>query len=185
MFKKTDRRIGKTKNKLHNALMELTAKQSYESISIKDITTKANVGRSTFYSHFEHKDELLLSKQNEILKDARKNNNNRDIKLLITEVYVHLSHAKENLKAIANDKSGELMLDRLSTIIEDYFDYDTRRAIVPNEMKSFIARACSCSIIGLAKKWIEGDQKINKEILIEKSIRIYQLHKEVLSNNAI
>ena len=78
MFKKTDRRIANTKNKLHDALMDLATTQSYESISVKDITTKANVGRSTFYSHFEHKDDLLLSRQNEIFKDANKQRNNRD-----------------------------------------------------------------------------------------------------------
>jgi len=186
MFRKPDRRITNTKNKLHGALLDLTTKQKYESISVKDITTKANVGRSTFYSHFEQKDELLLSRQNEIFKDANKHRNKRDINLFLIEIYTHLNHHKEDVKVIANDKSGDLMLERLSFMIEDYFEHETQKTIVSSELRSLIGKACSSSIIGLAKGWIEEGQKIKMEILIERSTRIFQLHKNLLSNkNAI
>jgi len=56
-----DRRVQKTRKLLQDALIELVAEKGYEAVSIREILDKANVGRSTFYSHFEDKDQLLHS----------------------------------------------------------------------------------------------------------------------------
>jgi len=56
-----DRRIQKTLQLLQNALVELIAEKEYEDITIQEILDRANVGRSTFYAHFENKDQLLRS----------------------------------------------------------------------------------------------------------------------------
>jgi AcrR family transcriptional regulator len=54
-----DRRIQKTLKLLQNALAELIAEKDYDDITIQEILDRANVGRSTFYAHFENKDHLL------------------------------------------------------------------------------------------------------------------------------
>ena len=56
-----DRRIERTKRLLIHALLDLTQEEHYDQISVKDIVEKADVGRSTFYAHFQNKDELLMS----------------------------------------------------------------------------------------------------------------------------
>ena len=56
-----DRRVQKTRKLLQDALIELVAEKSYESITIQELLDKANVGRSTFYAHFQDKDQLLHS----------------------------------------------------------------------------------------------------------------------------
>lgn len=56
-----DRRIQKTTNLLREALVSLIAEKPYNSIVVKEILDRANVGRSTFYMHFRDKDDLLLS----------------------------------------------------------------------------------------------------------------------------
>lgn len=56
-----DRRVQKTRKLLQDALIELVAEKGYESVSIQEILDRANVGRSTFYSHFQDKDQLLHS----------------------------------------------------------------------------------------------------------------------------
>ncbi len=61
MKKTEDRRIQKTRKFLHEALISLILEKNYESITVQEILDKANVGRSTFYTHFRDKDELLLS----------------------------------------------------------------------------------------------------------------------------
>jgi len=47
-----DRRVQKTRKLLQDALIELVAEKSYESVTIREILDRANVGRSTFYAHF-------------------------------------------------------------------------------------------------------------------------------------
>ena len=58
-----DRRIQKTKNLLHQALGSLIREKPYDAIVVKEILDRANVGRSTFYTHFRDKDELLVKAQ--------------------------------------------------------------------------------------------------------------------------
>ena len=56
-----DRRVQKTRKLLQDALIELVSEKGYESVSIQEILDRANVGRSTFYAHFEDKNQLLHS----------------------------------------------------------------------------------------------------------------------------
>lgn len=56
-----DRRVQKTKRILSEALIALILEKGYEKVTVRDIIDKANVGRSTFYSHYEDKDQLLLA----------------------------------------------------------------------------------------------------------------------------
>lgn len=56
---KVDRRVTRTRRLLHQALMELIRRKSYESITIQDLLDEADIGRSTFYAHYAGKDELL------------------------------------------------------------------------------------------------------------------------------
>lgn len=56
-----DRRVQRTRLLLHKALMSLILEKKYESITVQGILDRANVGRSTFYMHFQDKDDLLFS----------------------------------------------------------------------------------------------------------------------------
>jgi AcrR family transcriptional regulator len=57
----TDRRVQRTRRLLHKALMSLILEKKYESVTVQEILDRADVGRSTFYMHFQDKDELLFS----------------------------------------------------------------------------------------------------------------------------
>ena len=70
-----DRRVQKTRKLLQDALIELVAEKGYESVSIQEILDTANVGRSTFYAHFQDKDQLLhsiLDRLNELFEQHKK-----------------------------------------------------------------------------------------------------------------
>ena len=55
------RRVRRTRRRLKEALGELIQVREYDEITIQDITQRADVGRSTFYSHFDSKEDLLFS----------------------------------------------------------------------------------------------------------------------------
>src|SRR5215207_3360442 len=54
-----DRRVQKTRALLHGALVSLVHEKPYDDIVVKEILTRADIGRSTFYAHYRDKDELL------------------------------------------------------------------------------------------------------------------------------
>lgn len=57
---RVDRRVGRTRRLLKEALFELIRERGYEKVSIRDIAERADVGRSTFYTHFASKEDLLF-----------------------------------------------------------------------------------------------------------------------------
>ena len=66
---KTDRRIQRTRLALRAALLELTKEKGYDAISIEEITQRANVGRATFYLHYQDKEDLLLEQFREMANE--------------------------------------------------------------------------------------------------------------------
>lgn len=68
-MKKIDRRILRTQQSLGDALVDLTLKIGYDSITIKALTKQANIGYATFFRHFKSKDELLMYVLQSVLDD--------------------------------------------------------------------------------------------------------------------
>ena len=65
-----DRRVQKTQRLLRDALVSLIHEKSYDSIAVKEILDRANVGRSAFYAHFHDKHALLASGIHQMLRDG-------------------------------------------------------------------------------------------------------------------
>lgn len=58
--KKYDRRVRRTRRALQDALIKLILEEGYDSVTIEEITERADLGRTTFYLHFRDKEELLM-----------------------------------------------------------------------------------------------------------------------------
>ena len=61
MPEKKNRQTARSIKMLRNAFVELLKEQPYEKIKISEITDRADLARSTFYAHYETKDDLLAS----------------------------------------------------------------------------------------------------------------------------
>ncbi|PFA22194.1 TetR family transcriptional regulator [Bacillus cereus] len=64
-----DLRVARTKNAIRNALVELIEEKGFDAITVKDITTKANINRGTFYAHYQDKFDLMAKCQEEIMQE--------------------------------------------------------------------------------------------------------------------
>jgi AcrR family transcriptional regulator len=64
----SDRRTQRTRQTLSLALIALVQEKRYETITVQDICERANVGRSTFYTHYQDKDDLLVSNFQQVME---------------------------------------------------------------------------------------------------------------------
>ncbi|MCE2473608.1 MAG: TetR/AcrR family transcriptional regulator [Anaerolineae bacterium] len=71
-IRKVDRRIKRTRRLLSEALVSLSLESSYDEISIRSLTQRADVGYATFYRHFKSKDELLTYCMRQVLHEIEK-----------------------------------------------------------------------------------------------------------------
>src|SRR6266705_7027751 len=68
-MRKEDRRVRRTRESLHDALISLALEKNYDSITVQEILDRADVGRSTFYVHFSDKNELLISEMDNLREE--------------------------------------------------------------------------------------------------------------------
>lgn len=66
---KIDPRVRRTRRALRDALVSLILQKDYASISIREITDRAEVAYITFYRHFEGLDQLLMEVLDEGLEE--------------------------------------------------------------------------------------------------------------------
>lgn len=90
---KYDRRSERTRQALSEALIALMLEKTYDAITVQDIIDRANIGRSTFYSHYIDKDDLLTSQFERIGKELQITSK-RDYALL--PIMEFFQHAQEN-----------------------------------------------------------------------------------------
>ncbi|MGD7043189.1 TetR/AcrR family transcriptional regulator [Jeotgalibacillus proteolyticus] len=87
-----DLRVIRTRESIKQAMIELIEEKGFEGITIKDLTTKANINRGTFYAHYQDKYDLLTKCQEELMKEMK----NKIIKNL-PNVIADLDSNKENI----------------------------------------------------------------------------------------
>lgn len=65
-----DRRVRKTKKAIHDVFCELTKDKKLNEITIKELCTKADINKSTFYLHYRDIYDLANSIQTTFLQDV-------------------------------------------------------------------------------------------------------------------
>lgn len=159
--KPIDRRILKTRKLLSDALISLIIEKGYDAVTIQDIIDRANVGRSTFYAHFENKEQLLLAGHTtfkQILEEGRTSPENRlaepDINFLA--LFEHIAENHQLAKAMIGKKSGEIVTSHLRDImaikISDYLKQQTQ---TESKMRNLIAEAAAAAMTSLITNWME------------------------------
>jgi len=73
-----DRRTQRTRGALRDAIIELMAERGWDEIGVQDVCERANIGRSTFYSHYSNKDELLIGGLTDLRKSLQADSTNRN-----------------------------------------------------------------------------------------------------------
>jgi len=123
-----DRRVARTRGLLQQAHISLILRKGYDAITVDDICDAANVGRSTFYSHYTGKDDLRRSGLEHLRKELvgaqkqaqAKPGNIRDRSLGFS--LAMFEHARDHIdlyKALVGGRGGAIALGTIRQILSD------------------------------------------------------------------
>ena len=106
---KTDARVRRTRDALGDALVALMQEKPFDTITVQDVLDRANVSRSTFYSHYSDKDDLLMSDAEEFFEAIStalsQHGDQSDRVFPVQEFFTHLADVQPFFKALV--KSGK------------------------------------------------------------------------------
>jgi AcrR family transcriptional regulator len=160
---KMDRRSQRTRQLLMQALLELVCTENYDKITIQDIVDHANVGRSTFYVHFQDKNDLLRSGFGHVLDTTV-----QQIKLdhegqLIFDTAVLFQHATghyEVYKTLIWGSGHDVMIsdghEMLSLKIEDRLALLLPEDYLPPVPLTIVAYSVAGTLLLLLKWWLDN-----------------------------
>ncbi|WP_417143260.1 TetR/AcrR family transcriptional regulator [Raoultibacter massiliensis] len=64
-----DRRITRSKKALRDALIVLMEERGFDGITVNDLCVRADLNRGTFYNHYQDKEDLLETFEDEIMEE--------------------------------------------------------------------------------------------------------------------
>ena len=116
-----DRRQRKTRQAIFSAFVELLEKKDFVSITVEQIIEKADIGRSTFYAHFETKDFLLKELSEELfchIFDSADGKENGHIHIfecdapdsVFLHIFMHLKKNDNHIKDLLMSANNQLFL---------------------------------------------------------------------------
>ena len=115
---KQDRRSLRTRQMIFDSMLVLLRKKQYSSITVQDIIKEANIGRSTFYSHFETKEDLISSYLDILFShlDMQINNLGEEQEFLgaMTHLLCHIYEQKKMIKGLMDSEIYVLIFDKIS-----------------------------------------------------------------------
>ena len=171
-----DRRIQKTRKLLFDALMDLILEKGYEAVTVQDIIDKANVGRSTFYAHFENKEQLLYGSHQELNQMLFSVQNTKEEIDFLT-LYTHAQEHSHVAKAMLGKKGGDLVIgyfrDAMAFKILDEMKRDVRDNKGEQKILAFTSEAAAAALTRLLTCWLDHDMPFSAEEMAEKSHKIY------------
>lgn len=175
-----DRRQKKTRDAIFKAFTTLLTKNNYNQISVQDIIDEANIGRTTFYAHFETKEYLLKNLCEELFGHIVNtalglphghfhcNSSAKD------SVFLHLlRHLQENdwniLQLLSSENNGLFLhyfKSNLKTlIISQYADKGLLNN--PTLPTDYLVNHISSSFVETVSWWIENKMQQSPEQITE------------------
>ena len=112
----------KTRKAIFHAFRNLLEKKRYENITVQNIIDEADVGRSTFYSHFETKDLLLNAMCEDMFYHIFENDpcpwvgKDNDLEGKLSHTLWHIRENKNDLSGILLQIAVSFLCDILKNI---------------------------------------------------------------------
>jgi len=166
-----DRRVQRTRQLLHGSLMALIQEKGFEGLSVQEIIDRANVGRATFYAHFDSKEDLLASgieNLRESLKQRQRQalsagGSDERLFAFSRELFIHANEHRVVFRAMVGQRSGAVVQQMLQKMLVDLVREEVKRtwAEKENEMpREAVSQFIGSGLFGLLMWWGNGKMRM-------------------------
>ena len=176
-----DRRQKKTRNAIFEAFITLLSKQSYEKITVGQIIGQADIGRATFYAHFETKEYLLKALCEELFAhifESESGENTVRSRIfdcdapdsVFLHLFGHLQKNDNNILQLLSGQNNSLFLgyfrDGLNRLVKSQlFRFASRKAeSIP---ESLWIDHISSTFVEAVRWWVENGRQESPEQMTE------------------
>jgi len=106
-----------TQRHLTDVLMQIILEKGFEQVSVKDITERAGIDRSTFYLHFSDKHDLLIKSQQQLIDDLMRRIGPDNAPLLgVALTFEHMAEHVNQYRVLLQLEGSEIP----SQLLHDY-----------------------------------------------------------------
>lgn len=164
----------RTRQLLRGALFSLIQEKGFEALSVQDIIERANVGRATFYAHFDNKVDLLLVGFDELrasLKQRQREALARGVEerafAFSREMFAHANEHRDLFRAMVRKRSGAVIQQVLRQLLVELVRDDVEAMVPPGNAGSIPTEALVQFIagahFGLLMWWLDGKMQMPAE----------------------
>lgn len=166
----TDLRIRRTRQRLGAALIALIEEKAIDEVTVREVLDRAKVGRSTFYVHYQDKDDLFLSQLEDGLQMwsnilSIKQEKSRRV-ASVAEFFAHVASARKLYRSLVASGRIQAFFD----LAQGYFARGIARRLkeiglpIPDQ-REFDARAHALAgnLLSLLKWWLDRGAKETPE----------------------
>ncbi len=172
MHDKPDRRSQRTRQLLSGALADLLVERPFRRISIKEIIGRANVGRSTFYAHYDDKHDLLAGSFERVLEELSRESAAHDGTrplLPVVGLFRHLREQHHLYAALAGGEGAQLLFDRGHAYLVRTLQARLAALLAaegePAVPLRIVAEYMAGALMALSKSWLEGGMPDSPEAM--------------------
>jgi len=173
-----DRRTQKTKKFLAEALRELILEKGYDALTIQDIIDRANVGRSTFYAHYESKEQLLVGNirfQQELVNPPA-GSDTYPMGINLSWLFHHTHEQLSLVRALGGTRGGVLVVEHFTELckakILEHHQSKMPRAKTAQKLFAYKADAAAGAIVRMLFKWLEAGALIPPDEMVAYATRV-------------
>jgi AcrR family transcriptional regulator len=166
-MEKEDRRVSRTRRLLREALIELIEEKPYETITIRDVTDRADIGYATFFRHYDGVDDLMLEIFSRIIEELESLPDKHGEEYFEQEGYQLFEHVSANqflYRGILGSHTFTRKLrDHIKGIVQGHLDEhadEVSASTIPIEVA---AQHMTSSILGLIDWWLEEGAPYSSE----------------------
>jgi AcrR family transcriptional regulator len=161
---------------LQSALLDLLKEKSFQKVSITDIADKSGLTRSTFYSHFATKEDLLKSIINNVINDFFDQLYSRDVlnpdpieDLEINKNFFRVWEKNKDLIPLLESVDLDcLLVERIRSFWDKHYEEKIKKTLARSDSYTDYANSfLAYTYVGLLKEWIHQDMRVSPDLMGE------------------